>query len=203
MSSRHRSERFARAYASAASFLTLFTICLATVSLAGCGGDGKSGSTASTSSGSGATGAGSSSTTKLQVVAPVVDCSQLILWHGWTDQHISPLFTIAYYEAMQSTMAASAVEAFARLYLVPGVSHCGGGEGNPNIDLVSRVTAWVEQGATPNDIMTYQTAASCNVTASRPVYPYPAIAKYKGSGDWHDGANYVIGAPLYNVATAA
>ncbi len=128
---------------------------------------------------------------------------KLILWHGWADQHISPLFTIAYYEAMQGTMGASTVDEFARLYLVPGVSHCGGGEGHPNIDLVSKVTAWVEQGTAPNDVMTYQTDASSTVTASRPVYPYPAIAKYKGSGDWHDGANYVQGAALYNVATAA
>jgi feruloyl esterase len=75
---------------------------------------------------------------------------KLILWHGWADQHISPLFTIAYYEAMQNTMGTSAVDAFARLYLVPGVSHCGGGEGNPNIDLVSRITAWVEQGTAPS-----------------------------------------------------
>lgn len=128
---------------------------------------------------------------------------KLILWHGWADQHISPLFTIAYYEAMQGTMGSTTVDQFARLYLVPGVSHCGGGEGHPNIDLVSRVTAWVEQGTAPNDVMTYQTDASNTVTASRPVFPYPAIAKYKGSGDWHDGANYTQAAPLYNVATAA
>lgn len=127
---------------------------------------------------------------------------RLILWHGWADQHISPLFTIAYYDAMQGTMGASAVSAFARLYLVPGVGHCGGGEGFPNIDLVSRITAWVEQGTAPNDVMTYQTDASSTVTASRPVYPYPAVARYNGSGDWHDGANYVQGPALYNVATA-
>ncbi|MWL89377.1 tannase/feruloyl esterase family alpha/beta hydrolase [Cupriavidus sp. SW-Y-13] len=128
---------------------------------------------------------------------------KLILWHGWADQHISPLFTIAYYEAMQGTMGNATVDEFTRLYLVPGVSHCGGGEGNPNIDLVSRITAWVEQGAAPSDVMTYQTDATNAVTASRPVYPYPAVARYKGSGDWHDGANYVSGAALYNVATAA
>ncbi|WP_262420108.1 hypothetical protein [Paraburkholderia sp. 31.1] len=56
------------------------------------------------------------------------------------------------------------------LYLVPGVGHCGGGEGNPNI-------------------------------ASRPVYPYPALAKDTGLGDWHDGANYTQGAPLYTASS--
>ncbi|SMG59886.1 tannase/feruloyl esterase family alpha/beta hydrolase [Paraburkholderia susongensis] len=128
---------------------------------------------------------------------------KLILWHGWADQHISPLFTIQYYEAMQNTMGAANVSQFARLYLVPGVAHCGGGEGFPNIDLVSKITDWVEQVQAPDAVMTYQTDSSNNVTASRPVYPYPAVAKYTGSGDWHDGANYTQGAPLYTASTAA
>ncbi|RZF27436.1 tannase/feruloyl esterase family alpha/beta hydrolase [Paraburkholderia sp. UYCP14C] len=126
---------------------------------------------------------------------------KLILWHGWADQHISPLFTIQYYEAMQNTMGASSVDQFARLYLVPGVGHCGGGEGNPNIDLVSKITNWVEEAKVPTSVMTYQTDSSNNVTASRPVYPYPAVAKFTGSGDWHDGANYTQGAPLYTAAS--
>jgi Tannase and feruloyl esterase len=100
---------------------------------------------------------------------------KLILWHGWADQHISPLFTIQYYEAMQNTMGASTVDQFARLYLVPGVGHCGGGEGNPNIDLVTSITNWVEEAKVPRSVMTYQTDSSNNVTASRPVYPYPAV----------------------------
>jgi pimeloyl-ACP methyl ester carboxylesterase len=128
---------------------------------------------------------------------------KLILWHGWADQHISPLFTIAYYEALQNTMGQSSANEFSRLYVVPGVGHCGGGEGFPNIDLVSQITAWVEQGAAPTSVMTYQTDATTNaVTASRPVYPYPAIAKFTGSGDWHSGANYAQAAPLFDDAAA-
>lgn len=123
---------------------------------------------------------------------------KLILWHGWADQHISPLFTIAYYQALKSTMGESAADEFARLYVVPGVAHCGGGEGFLNIDLVSQIIGWVEQGTAPNAVTTYQTDASNVVTASRPVYPYPAVAKYTGTGDWHSSANYTQGAPLYN-----
>jgi feruloyl esterase len=126
---------------------------------------------------------------------------KLILWHGWADQHISPLFTIQYYEAMQNTMGTSAVDQFARLYLVPGVGHCGGGEGFPNIDLVTSITNWVEGAKVPNSVMAYQTDSSSNVTASRPVYPYPAVAKYTGSGDWHNGANFTQGAPLYTASS--
>jgi feruloyl esterase len=126
---------------------------------------------------------------------------KLILWHGWADQHISPLFTINYYEAMQNTMGASNVDQFARLYLVPGVGHCGGGEGFANIDLVTQITGWVENSSAPNAVMTYQTDSSNAVTATRPVYPYPAVPQYTGTGDWKNGANYVQGAPLYNEPT--
>jgi feruloyl esterase len=128
---------------------------------------------------------------------------KLILWHGWADQHISPLFTIAYYQAVQNTIGESSANEFTRLYVVPGVAHCGGGEGFPNIDLVSKITGWVEQGTAPAAVTTYQTDASNNVTASRPVYPYPAVAKYTGSGDWHSAANYTQGAPLYTAAAPA
>jgi pimeloyl-ACP methyl ester carboxylesterase len=126
---------------------------------------------------------------------------KLILWHGWADQHISPMYTIQYYEAMQGQMGQATVDEFARLYLVPGVAHCGGGEGNDNIDLVSPIAGWVEQGTAPGSVMTYKLDSAGTRTASRPVYPYPAVARYSGSGDWHDGANYVSGAPRYNVRT--
>lgn len=126
---------------------------------------------------------------------------KLILWHGWADQHISPMYTIQYYEALQNQMGQGTVDEFARLYLVPGVAHCGGGEGNDNIDLVSNLAGWVEQGTAPGSVMTYKLDGAGQQTASRPVYPYPAVAQYTGSGDWHDGANYVSGAPRYNVRT--
>ncbi|SDE94094.1 feruloyl esterase [Massilia sp. PDC64] len=126
---------------------------------------------------------------------------KLILWHGWADQHISPRYTIAYYEALQNQMGQSTVDTFARLYLVPGVGHCGGGEGMADIDLVSQVTGWVEQGTAPAAVMTYKTDSAGTQTASRPVYPYPQVAQYTGTGDWRDGANYTSAAPRYNVPT--
>ncbi|RKP57696.1 tannase/feruloyl esterase family alpha/beta hydrolase [Pararobbsia silviterrae] len=128
---------------------------------------------------------------------------KLILWHGWADQHISPKFTIQYYEALQSTMGASAVNDFARLYLVPGVDHCGtpASEGFNQIDLISQITAWVEQGTAPNAVMTYTDPTNSALKASRPVYPYPAVPQYTGTGDWHDGANWKQGAALYTEPT--
>lgn len=129
---------------------------------------------------------------------------KLILWHGWADQHISPKYTIAYYEAMQNQMGAATVDGFARMYLLPGVGHCGGGEGLANIDLVTQVTGWVEQSSAPAAVATYRTDATTgDVSASRPVYPYPAVAQYKGTGDYKDAANWVSGTALYNVRTPA
>ena len=128
---------------------------------------------------------------------------KLILWHGWADQHISPLYTINYYEAMKSTMTATTVDTFARLYVVPGVAHCGGGEGFPDIDLVSQITAWSEQGTAPDAVNTVQSDSSGTVTATRPVYPYPSVAKYSGTGDWHDAANYAKADALYNAGVPA
>ncbi len=122
---------------------------------------------------------------------------KLILWHGWADQHISPLFTINCYESMKKTMGDSNVDQSARLYLVPGVGHCGGGEDFPNIDLVSQATDWVEQSKAPAAVTTYRTDSSNAVTASRPVYPYPAVAMYSGTGDWKSAANYTQGPALY------
>jgi hypothetical protein len=95
---------------------------------------------------------------------------------------------------MQNQMGASTVDGFARMYLLPGVGHCGGGEGLPNIDLVTQVTGWVEQGSAPGAVTSYRLDAAGAVAASRPVYPYPAVAQYKGSGDYKDAANWASGA---------
>lgn len=122
---------------------------------------------------------------------------KLILWHGWADQHISPVNTIAYYEAMQRTMGQTHIDAFTRMYLAPGVGHCSGGEGLPNMDLVSAMVNWVEQGTAPAEIMTRRTDTAGTVTSSRPMYPYPAVAKYNGTGDPNAASSYTSGSPLY------
>jgi len=125
---------------------------------------------------------------------------KLILWHGWADQHISPVNTIAYHEAMQRTMGQANMDAFMRMYLAPGVSHCGGGEGLPNMDLVTAVVNWVEQGKAPAEIATSRTDTAGVVTSSRPMYPYPALATYKGSGDPNAAASYGSGAAKYTAS---
>ncbi|NJP98868.1 tannase/feruloyl esterase family alpha/beta hydrolase [Nonomuraea sp. FMUSA5-5] len=110
---------------------------------------------------------------------------KLLLWHGWNDEHISPQGTLAYYDAMNRTMGKGRVDGFTRLYLFPGVAHCGGGEGPDTFDILTPVMAWVESGRSPGEII------ASNATRTRPVFPYPALARYDGSGSIDDAANFV------------
>jgi len=117
---------------------------------------------------------------------------KLLLWHGWNDQHISPQSTLAYYDAMRATMGAGTVDRFAKLYLFPGVAHCGGGEGPSTFDILTPVMAWVESGRQPDRIVA---SASGPGARTRPVYPYPAVARYDGSGSVDDAANFTAYTP--------
>ncbi len=110
---------------------------------------------------------------------------KLILWHGWADEHITPLGTIAYQQAVERQMGSDATAAFERLYLVPGMAHCQGGEGPHLIDLLTPMLAWVEQGTAPDAII------ASAPDRSRPVFPYPAVARYDGKSDPSAAASYV------------
>ncbi|WP_262844403.1 tannase/feruloyl esterase family alpha/beta hydrolase [Sphaerisporangium corydalis] len=121
---------------------------------------------------------------------------KLLLWHGWNDQHISPQGTLAYFDAVQRTMGRGAVDGFARLYLFPGVAHCGGGEGPNVFDVLTPVMAWVESGAEPGRIVA-STSANQTPARTRPVFPYPAVARYDGSGSTDDAANFVSSTPAH------
>ena len=151
---------------------------------------------------------------------------RLILWHGWSDPHISPLTTIAYHEAVLKLMGSDAASQFERLYLLPGVYHCGRGEGPSAIDLLTPMLDWVERGRAPDAVIA-RTASDTRSNfgqptagrpgpelgaaakkgagpqRSRPVYPYPAVAKFIGSGDPNDDGNYVAGQSLYADPTPA
>lgn len=167
---------------------------------------------------------------------------KLILWHGWADPHISPRTTIAYHEALQSKLGDKVLNEFERLYLLPGVYHCGNGEGPSAIDLVTPMLEWVEAGTAPDAVETRtaeqagasefgqwhksgsgsmagpagsvdkparnlqtetSSSGSAAATVTRPVYPYPAVAKYKGTGDVNDAANFEKGKALYTKKTAS
>ena len=131
---------------------------------------------------------------------------KLILYHGWNDPAISALNTIIYYNDVVSKMGAAEVKAFARLYMVPGMQHCGGGPGADSIgqggagakDARHNVTLaleqWVEKGIAPSSIIAtkYGSGDSAkSVKMTRPLCAYPQVAKYKGSGDSNEAKNFI------------
>jgi hypothetical protein len=122
---------------------------------------------------------------------------KIVLWHGWSDPHISPINTIAYHEAVERTMGKERAAAFERLYLLPGVYHCGGGEGPSLVDLLTPVIDWVERGVAPGAVIA---RAGGTAPRMRPVYPYPAVARYIGQGDPNDASSYGPGTALFTGA---
>ena len=136
---------------------------------------------------------------------------KLILWHGWQDPHISPLNTIAYYTTMQALMGNDHVKEFARFYLFPGGYHCGGGKGPFDVDLLSPIMAWVERGDAPYKLIASHTAGPNGPPPprpdaqrgkpdrTRPVFPYPLVAVYTGTGSIDDAANFVPRMPANNL----
>ena len=75
---------------------------------------------------------------------------------------------------------------FYRLYLIPGMAHCGGGEGPNSLSTLGPLEDWVEKGAAPGELIATRTGGM-----QRPVCPYPQMAKYKGSGDANQPSSYV------------
>ena len=116
---------------------------------------------------------------------------RLILWAGWADPAISPIGTVAYYQAVEHTMGGeSDTSTFARLFMLPGVSHCGGGQGPDTFDALDAITAWVTKGQAPNSLSTSAVSAGGAVTATRPVYPYPQIAVDTTGGPANQASSY-------------
>jgi feruloyl esterase len=104
---------------------------------------------------------------------------------------IRPEGTISYYQAVTKTMGGlDATEKFAKPYLLPGVGHCGGGQGPSNFDALTAITDRVTQGQAPTSLLTSQTNQSGTVTATRPVYAYPYIAVDTTGGSPTEAASY-------------
>ena len=91
---------------------------------------------------------------------------------------------------MQHTMGVGNVRKFARLFMFPGLAHCSGGLGPDTFDVLTPVMTWVESGAAPTQIVASK-VQNGTVVRSRPVYAYPTVARYDGSGSINDAANFV------------
>jgi feruloyl esterase len=114
---------------------------------------------------------------------------KLIMWQGWADNGIPPTGTVDYYDTLAQRMG-PATTRFARLYLFPSVYHCGGGYANATPpDLIYPMVQWAEHGIPPSGL-TISYAPTGTPPFTRPVYPYPYIPKYSGSGSTADASNF-------------
>jgi hypothetical protein len=133
---------------------------------------------------------------------------KLILYHGWNDPAIPALNTVNYYQNVIDEMGRSAADSFTRLYMVPGMQHCGGGPGPENfgeaLDATSndpqhniRITLenWVEKGTAPSSFVVSKAASANSPEITRPLCPYPQSAKYKGTGDPNKAENFTCANP--------
>ncbi|HUF72328.1 MAG TPA: tannase/feruloyl esterase family alpha/beta hydrolase [Gammaproteobacteria bacterium] len=113
---------------------------------------------------------------------------KLLLYHGWNDANNSPEATIAYYEEIETALAVEPnplgirTRDFARLFLVPGMGHCGGGPGTTEFDAQRAIEDWVERGIAPDRIEAERVEDGRPVR-TRPLCPYPETARYRGTGN--------------------
>ncbi|MGI5451880.1 tannase/feruloyl esterase family alpha/beta hydrolase [Streptomyces sp. CA-249302] len=116
---------------------------------------------------------------------------KLIVWQGLADPNISSVAAMAYYKAVQKAMGgASKTSDFARLFLLPGVAHCGGGQGPDSIDALSAIVDWVTADKAPDSLLSQDIDSSGTATASRPVYPFPYVAVNTTGGSDDDASSY-------------
>jgi feruloyl esterase len=118
---------------------------------------------------------------------------KLLLYHGWSDNQVPTPNTIKYYNAVVKNLGgASKAADKVRLFLAPGMGHCGGGEGPNVFDKVAPLERWVEQGKAP-DTLVASHVTDGKVDRTRPLCPYPQVVKYKGTGSIDDAANFACG----------
>lgn len=116
---------------------------------------------------------------------------KLILWAGYADPAINPAGTIAYYQAVEKRLGgAAATTDFARLFLLPGVAHCGGGQGPDQFDALTAITAWVTKGSAPSSLIAAAVNTSGATTATLPIYAYPDIAVDTTGGNPDSASSY-------------
>ena len=115
---------------------------------------------------------------------------KLLMYHGWADTNVATLNTVKYYHRVVDTLGGTAkISNNMRLFLEPGMGHCGGGEGPNVFDKVGTLEQWVEQNKTPETIIASHLTEG-KVDRTRPLCPFPQIAKYKGKGSVNDAANF-------------
>jgi len=135
------------------------------------------------------------SATSLELTPFVSRGGKLLIYHGWADQNIPPQESVNYYKGLVKTMGMEKVGDAIRLFMVPGMGHCGGGDGPNEFDMLAVLEHWREDGKAPSEILASQVNGG-HVSRTRPLCPYPQIAKYKGAGSIDRAENFVCRAEI-------
>ncbi len=127
---------------------------------------------------------------------------KLLMYHGWADPGIAPENSVNYLTAVEEALGGSTpAPTSIRLFMVPGMGHCAGGDGTDDFDKIGALGAWVESGYAPDRILAAHKTKGV-IDRTRPLCPYPQTARYKGSGSTDDAANFTCSCP-YPAAPSA
>ncbi len=115
---------------------------------------------------------------------------KLLMYHGWADQQVAPGSSVEFYQSVVSASPKSAdASSWVRLFMVPGMGHCSGGEGPDDFDTLTAMEHWAEQGTPPAQIVASRRAGD-RVERTRPLCPYPQVARYNGTGSIDEAASF-------------
>jgi hypothetical protein len=138
---------------------------------------------------------------RLQAISDILDAKnpdltrfktrggKILMYFGWADTALNPLMGVDYYEKVSARFGPSTTDFF-RLFMVPGMAHCRGGVGTDQCDFLTALIEWVEKGVAPNQIGASQSRDG-KVVRTRPLCPYPQVAKYKGAGTPDEAQSFV------------
>lgn len=123
---------------------------------------------------------------------------KLLMYHGWDDAAIPAGNTLNYFRAMRRTVGSAAGDQ-TRLFMMPGVAHCAGGNGPSFVDYLGALDRWSETGVPPDRLLAtkydsvskYMTGQPVKVVSTRPVCAWPKVARYEGVGAVNDASSYV------------
>lgn len=114
---------------------------------------------------------------------------KLLLYHGWADPGIAPQNSVDYYTSVVKRLGEAQTADSIRLFMVPGMGHCRGGEGTDTFDAVSALDRWESTGKPPEQIPASRIRNGVT-DRTRPLCPYPLVAQYRGTGSTDDAANF-------------
>ena len=114
---------------------------------------------------------------------------KVLMYHGWADPGIAPRNSVNYYESVVEKLGKAATSNSIRLFMVPGMGHCQGGDGTSTFSMIDAISKWVEQGKAPDRIEASRVRAG-QTDRTRPLCPYPQVAVYNGSGSTDQSANF-------------